>query len=265
MTERKLEQALHITRQAVAEAGQELKQYYGNVEAISKGDGNSVGGIVTELDRSTEQFLAKELGKFSTDIGFRGEEFGVHSHADTTWLVDPIDGTAHFVRGIPFCTTMVALIENSEVVMSVIHDFVRDDTYWAIRGGGAFCNDKRISVSTRPLKQSLISFETKLEKPENYEKYLEVRKQAGIIATINCGFEFAMIASGKLDGRIGLDPYGMDWDFAPGSLLVSEAGGVATNIGKETYDYQNHDFIIANAVAHHELTSGDAPIFPVKD
>lgn len=219
--------------------------------------------MVTELDRKTEHFLAKELGKFSSDVGFRGEEFGVHSHADTTWLVDPIDGTAHFIRGIPFCTTMVALIEDDEVVMSVIHDFVRDDTYWAIRGGGAFCNDKRISVSQRSLKQSLISFETRLEKPENYEKYLSVRSQAGIIATINCGFEFAMIASGKLDGRIGLEPYGMDWDFAPGSLLVQEAGGVATNIGKNSYAYQNHDYIIANPTVHKELTSGDSSVFPV--
>ena len=147
--------------------------------------------------------------------------------------------------------------------MSVIHDFVRDDTYWAIRGGGAYCNDKKISVSQRSLKQSLISFETKLEIPENYAKYLEVRKEAGIIATINCGFEFAMIASGKLDGRIGLDPYGMDWDFAPGSLLVSEAGGVATNIGKNTYDYENHDYVISNAIIHKELTEGDNAIFPI--
>lgn len=263
MTDRDLKQALSITRQAVTEAGQELKQFYGNVETISKGDGNSVGGVVTELDRKTEHFLAKELGKFSADIGFRGEEFGVLSHANTTWLVDPIDGTAHFIRGIPFCTTMVTLIEDGEVVMSVIHDFVRDDTYWAISGGGAYCNDKRISVSQRSLKQSLISFETKLEKPENYEKYLAVRNQAGIIATINCGFEFAMIASGKLDGRIGLDPYGMDWDFAPGSLLIQEAGGVATNIGKNSYDYRNHDYIIANSVVHQELTSGDSSIFPV--
>lgn len=263
MTDKDLEQALHITRQAVTKAGQELKQYYGNVETISKGDGSSIGGVVTKLDRQTERFLAKELSKFSADIGFRGEEFGVHSHANTTWLVDPIDGTAHFIRGIPFCTTMVALIEDGKVVMSVIHDFVRDDTYWAIRGGGAFCNDKRIFVSQRSLKQSLISFETKLEKPENYEKYLAVRGQAGIIATINCGFEFAMIASGKLDGRIGLDPYGMDWDFAPGSLLVAEAGGVVTNIGKDTYDYQNHDFIIANAVVHKELTGGNNPVFPL--
>lgn len=262
MTQTELQEALRITRKAVTEAGRELKKYYGNVESISKGDGDSVSGVVTELDRKTEQFLATELGKFSPSIGFRGEESGVQSSADTTWLVDPIDGTAHFIRGIPFCTTMVALIENGTVVMAVIHDFVHDDTYWAIRGGGAYCNDDKISVSQRSLKQSILSFETKLEKPENCAKYLAVREQSNIIATINCGFEFAMIASGKLDGRIGLDPYGMDWDFAPGSLLVTEAGGVATNIGKNTYDYANHDYVIANKAIHDELTSGSDAIFP---
>ncbi len=204
-----------------------------------------------------------ELGKFSADIGFRGEEFGVQAQAETTWLVDPIDGTSHFTRGLPFCTTMVALIENGQVVLSVIHDFVRDDTYWATRGGGAFCNGKRISVSERGLKHGMISFETKLDKPQNNAKYLQVRGQANIIATLNCGFEFAMIASGKLEGRIGLEPYGADWDFAPGSLLVSEAGGVATNIGQNTYDYRNHDYLITNSVVHGELTGGADAIFPL--
>ena len=204
-----------------------------------------------------------ELRNFSPDIGYRGEEFGVQSHADRTWLVDPIDGTANFIRGIPFCTTMVALIENGEVVLSVFHDFIRDDTYWAIRGNGAYCNDTKISVSQRSLKQSLISFETKLDIPKNYAKYLEARKDAGIISTIDSGFEFAMIASGKLDGRIGLDPYGMDWDFAPGSLLVCEAGGTASNIGKNSYDYQNHDYIISNKAVYKNLTEGNDAIFPI--
>lgn len=263
MTELNLEVALTIARSAAIEAGQELIKYYGNVESLTKGDGNSIGGVVTELDRKTEIFLAKKLGLFSDSIGFRGEEFGVQTDANTTWLVDPIDGTHHFVRGLPFCTTMIALIENGKVILSVIYDFVHDDTYWAIRGKGAFCNDTPIFVSDRPLKKSLISFETHLEIADNYDKYITVRKQAGIIATINCGFEFAMIASGKLDGRICLDPYGMDWDFAPGSLLVTEAGGVATNIGQTDYDYRNHDFLLTNKVVHADLTMGDDAIFPI--
>lgn len=263
MTQLELEHALEIAKNAAIRSGVQLKKFYGNIDEFYKGSGDSVGGIVTELDQKTEKFLEAELAKFSPNVGFRGEEYGIRSHKDIMWLVDPIDGTAHYVRGLPFCTTMIALIENNEVILSVIHDFVRDDLYWAVRGQGAYCNDKRISVGERSLTQSIISFETTLDKHENYKKYLALRDKANIIATINCGFEFAMIASGKLDGRIGLDPYGMDWDYAPGSLLVTEAGGVATNIGIHTYGYKNHDYIIANKTVHAELTNGDNAIFPV--
>jgi fructose-1,6-bisphosphatase/inositol monophosphatase family enzyme len=74
-----------------------------------------------------------------------------------------------------------------------------------------------------------------------------------------------MVASGKLDGRLALDPWGQDWDFAPGSLLVTEAGGIATNLGKNTYDYRNHNYIIANPLVHEELTVGPRALFPVAE
>jgi myo-inositol-1(or 4)-monophosphatase len=263
MTNKDLNNALNITLKAVKTAGLNLKPYYGNVEALSKGDGSSCVGVVTELDRKTEHFLAAELGKFSKDIGFRGEEYGVRAKADTTWLVDPIDGTEHYIRGIPFCTTMVSLIENNQVVVSVIHDFVRNYTYWATKGGGAYCNGRAICVSQHSLKKGLISFESNLEKSENLAKFLCIRKRTVIMATINCGFEFCMVASGKLDARIGLDPYGKDWDFAPGSLLVAEAGGIVTNIGKKDYNYQNHDYIISNPIIYSELTQGKNALFPI--
>jgi len=264
MTDQYLERALVMVKSTVSEAGEVLIKRFGNVEAETKSTtGVNVTDIVTKLDGQIEDFLADRFGKFDPRVGFRGEEAGVRSNADVTWLVDPIDGTSHFVRGMPFCTTMAALIENGHVMLSVIYDFVGKNMYSAIRGQGAYKNDARIAVSHRPLQQSLISFETHLEKPENYEKYIAVRRQSGTISTVNCGFEFTMIASGKLDGRIGLDPYGMDWDFAPGSLLVSEAGGVATNIGSTEYDYQNHDYIIANQLIHEELTEGKNAIFPI--
>ncbi|MBI3887893.1 hypothetical protein HY310_02390, partial [Candidatus Microgenomates bacterium] len=68
---------------------------------------------------------------------------------------------------------------------------------------------------------------------------------------------------GKYDGRIAKNPYGNDWDYAPGALLVTEAGGIATNIGKTTYDYRNHDYIITNTVVHKELTEGDSALFSI--
>lgn len=263
MTDDHIQKALDIAKAATAEAGTELSRHFGTVEAMTKGNtGQNVADVVTELDRQTELFLEQEFRKFDPTIAFRGEEFGVRAEADRTWLVDPIDGTGHFVRGLPFCTTMVALIENNQVIMSVIYDFVRMDMYWAIKGQGAYRNDERLQVSNRPLSKALISFETRLDNPHNLAAYLRVQKTANTIHTVNCGFEFAMIAVGKLEGRIGLNPYGEDWDFAPGSLLVTEAGGIAANIGEAEYDYRNHDYIIANPIVYNELTSGDKAVFP---
>ncbi len=157
---------------------------------------------------------------------------------------------------------MVALIVNGEVVLSIIHDFVNDKMYWAIRGEGAYCNDTKISVSNRQLSQSILAFETKLENTYNFAKYMAVGSKANLFQALASGYEFTMIASGKLDGKIAIEPYGMDWDFAPGSLLVTEAGGVAHNIGKNTYNYRIHDYIISNRYVYEELTAGDTSIFP---
>ena len=255
MNDKKLQQALKIAIDSAQTAGKELIKHYGKVESEAKGNtGNEAGDVVTKLDRETETFLSKQFKEFDPNIGFRGEEFGIESHADITWLVDPIDGTSHFIRGLPFCTTMIALIEDGTVVLSVINDFVRKNTYWAIRDHGAFMDGEKIHVSSRPLQSAVLSFETKLHKTENMDSYLKVRKAAGgIISTVNCGFEFSMIASGKLDGRITKDPYGYDWDYAPGTLIVEEAGGIVKNHGKNDYKYTNHDFIAANPSVYKDL------------
>lgn len=267
MNEQKLKQALDVAIESAKSAGKELIKHYGQVEAEAKKDtGFEAGDIVTKLDRQTEKFLSEQFKKFDPSIGFRGEEFGVESHADITWLVDPIDGTSHFVRGLPFCTTMIALIDHGKVVLSVIHDFVRNETYWATRGGGAFKDGQRISVSDRPINQAIVSFETKLEKPENMETYLRVRELVGgTISTVNCGFELAMVASGKFDAKITQDPYGYDWDYAPGSLLIEEAGGIVRNHSSTEYDFTNHELIAGNPHVYKFLTRGENPIFPLKD
>ncbi len=72
-----------------------------------------------------------------------------------------------------------------------------------------------------------------------------------------------MVASGKFEGRIAKDPYGKDWDFAPGSLLVREAGGIVNNIGMETYDYKNHDYVALCPPVYEELVYGSNPVFPL--
>lgn len=266
MTIQALNQALRIAQAAVTKAGDKLIKYYGNIEPERKA-GFEIGmsESVTKLDLQTENFLAKELSKFDSNIGFHGEEYGQRSSSHTKWLVDPIDGTSFFARGLPFCVTMVGIVEDDQVLLSVIYDFVNKNLYWAIKGEGAYCNGKRIHVSNRSLSRSMLSFETRLENVKNFPVYLRVKREANTILGMNSGFEFTMVASGRLDGRLALNPFGHDWDYAPGSLLVVEAGGVATNIGKRTYDYRNHDYLITNAVIHRELTEDAHALFPVED
>ena len=260
MDRKYLYEAKEMASTALLNAGRALRDNYGNVAHKTKANASDV---VTELDEKTEEFLAEQFARFDPSIGFRGEESGVRTESETTWLVDPIDGTAHFVRGLPFCTSMVALVSDGEVVLSLINDFVRDDLYWAIKGEGAYRNNDQIQISSRLPSNSLVSFESKLELNGNGELREQLRKRTGFISTMNCGFEFAMVASGKLEGRIAKDPYGEDWDFAPGSLLVKEAGGRVTNIGLKTYDYKNHDYLALCPAMYDELVNGRNALFPL--
>lgn len=238
-----------------------LLPYYGRISFTEKAERRF--DLVTELDKDVERFLKRELEKTYPRIGFVGEEEGGERSAKQFWLVDPIDGTAHFIRGIPFCTTMVALIENGEVVFSAIYDFVNDMLYSAEQGSGAFANGAPIRVSDRPLAGSFIGYETHLEKPENMHRVLRLREKCMFIRAACSGFEYTLVATGKIETRLAFDPHGKDYDFAPGSLLVQEAGGVAANIGKKTYDYRNGNFIAANPIVFKELTEGPDAIFPI--
>ncbi len=270
MNDELLTKALEVAKQAAKETGRMLLPHYGNIKAKVESDkaGDSIAGVFTELDENAERLLQERLEKFGNetglDIGFTGEQYGEQHVADISWLVDPVDGTTHFIRGLPMCTVMIALIEKGEVLLAVIHDIANQETYWAARGQGAFRDGEKLMVSQRGLKKSLVCFESKLENPENLKKYMQIRQNTVTMVGLCSGYEFIMIASGKLDGKVCIEPYGKDWDFAPGSLLVQEAGGVATNIGRTDYNYHNHDIIIASETLYRELTNGPEAIFPVE-
>lgn len=236
----------------IREAGKELKKYFGNAGMVRQKK-KSPAEVVTDLDLKAEKYIAKKLKEIYPTIDFCGEEFGGNKNSKKFWLLDPIDGTAHFVRGIPFCTTMLALIESKEVIFSVIHDFVRGDTYHAEKSKGAKMNNKPIHVSKRRLADAYISYEINLGKKKGLDLFTSLKKECILFKMVSCGYEFTLVAQGKTEGRITLDPWGGDYDYAPGSLLITEAGGVAKNIGKNSYDFKNHDFIAANPLVYEEL------------
>lgn len=241
-----------------------LLPFYGNVPFMEK---NPTGkeDLLTELDTKVERFLREEFAKLYPNIDFVGEEDGGDRTKERFWLVDPIDGTTHFVRGLPFCTTMVALIEHGEVIFSAVYDFVNDVMYHAEKGSGAYKNNDSMSVSSRPLRLSRLEVSIQMDDPRRLQSYLALKEKSHIFHAGASGFELSLVASGKLDGSVHFGPGSKDYDVAPGNLLIKEAGGVVTNIGKRTHDYRNIDFIATNPLIHKELTEGSDALFPVRE
>ena len=230
---------------------------FGNIE-VTEYKNESPASAVTEIDQQVEQQLKAGLAKLLPEVPFVGEEFGGNRENDTFWLSDPIDGTGHFIRGIPFSTTMLALIDKGEVVFSIIYDFINDDIYHAELNKGAYKNGEKISVSDRKLQQAYMFYEYK--PTETGKKVFDyINAKSIILQTVSCGFQFIQVVSGKAEGFIVYDGYGQDYDFAAGSLLVKEAGGVVRNFKSNSYDYKNLSFIASNQTVYDELVNtGDS-------
>ncbi len=253
---------MHIPKEEIIKVVRSTREltllHFGNVSAKAfKSD--SPASAVTEIDQKVEQKLKIGLAKIMPEVSFVGEEFGGDRDSETFWLSDPIDGTGHFIRGIPFSTTMLALIDKGEVIFSVIYDFLNDDIYHAELGNGAYKNSEKISVSDRTLQQAYLFYEFKpTQVGKEIFDYLNTKST--ILQTVSCGFQFVLLASGKADSFIVYDGYGQDYDFAAGSLLVKEAGGVVRNFKSDAYDYKNLSFIASNKTIYEELVSSEDSI-----
>ncbi|HSF03067.1 MAG TPA: inositol monophosphatase, partial [Solirubrobacterales bacterium] len=132
-----VETALEAVREAGAIA---LGYFRGAFEVTIKADRTPV----TEADRRTEQALVGRLRQALPDVGFLGEEFGAQGSQARRWIVDPIDGTKNFVRGIPHWATLLALEEDGEVTLGVVHAPATGDLLWAQLGTGAYANGARL-------------------------------------------------------------------------------------------------------------------------
>jgi len=237
------QKAIMDTLQAVRPS---LLESFGKDEYTFKSDQT----VVTLLDKSIEHKLREELTKFDSSIGFCGEEMGNEGNDKTFWLIDPIDGTESFIRGIDIPRNMLTLIDGDKPVMTIVYKFITDELYTARAGQGAFCNGNPIHVSNRPIKRAWIEIGMKVSDPEVMDKFVKLSEHIEGYTMIR---DFPFVATGKIDGYVGYKSGGGDWDYAPRALLVQEAGGRVANIGSDTYDYRNHNFLAANPVIFDEV------------
>lgn len=241
---------LHNAEQRIYALLQELRPELLAAYGTTSYDLKEDTSLVTSFDIMVENRLREVCAQLDPTFGFSGEESGVDYGRETFWLVDPIDGTEAFVRGLPFCTNMVALIHQGEPILAVIYNFVTDEYCTAIKGKGAKCNRKPIQVSTRPLKRSYIL----LNGLKHIPKFPHMLRQriGGLPKFHASGAEAICVAQGKFDGKIAQGSKGA-WDFAAGCLLIQEAGGRVENFNSKEYDYRDLHFVAANPVIFDEL------------
>ena len=242
------ETAIEVIKKTLLDIRPELVKQFGSTAYDLKHDKSKV----TQLDMHVEQLLKRALKVLDSSVGFYGEEFGIEGSKERFWLIDPIDGTEAFVRGLPLCTNMLCLIENNKPSASVIYNFVLDDFYSAIEGRGAFKNNQPIRVSNRPIEEAAI--EAEIELLDQKHQDIVVNMPGHAFYRFWCaGYGLSKVAEGNIEARVMYHALGKMYDFVPGALLVKEAGGKVTNIGVKTYDYKNLDMIVSNSVVHEDL------------
>ena len=173
---------------------------------------------VTEADRAVEKELRQLLAAERPDDAVLGEEHGATAGGARRWILDPIDGTRNYARGIPVWATLVALEESGVVQLGVISAPALGRRWWAERGAGAFANGAPIHVSTiSRVEDAVLSFPLENPVPELAHRAWHARGLGDFWAHM-------LVAEGAVDGAV--DTVGVnEWDLAAVQVVVEEAGG----------------------------------------
>jgi len=225
---------LNIAIRAARSAGKIIMQgteQLDKVETQQKG----VNGLVTSIDIAAEEAIIAVVKKSYPDHGFICEESGVQGNAQSEyqWIIDPLDGTTNYIKGIPHFCVSIALKVNGKTEQAVIFDPIRDELFSATRGQGSQFNTYRTrATKAKDLKGTLIGVAFPFNIPSYKEAYLAIFTEmyddvASVRQSGSAALDMAYVAAGRLDGffEIGLKP----WNTAAGELLVKESGAIITD------------------------------------
>lgn len=240
-----LQVALAAARRA---AGISRGFYTGNFTVTTKADLTPV----TEADLACEQAISEIILERFPDHGFFGEETGqMNADADYLWLVDPIDGTKAFVRQYPFFSTQIALMHQGEIVLGVSSGTMMDELAWAEKGKGAWLNGSSLSVSdiSDPDRAAVSAGNLKsLAAGDSWSKFGEIVARADRIRGYGDFYHYHLLAAGKIDAVIESDVNILD--IAALSIIVTEAGGVFTDLSGDKPDLNIRSVLAANPSLH---------------
>jgi myo-inositol-1(or 4)-monophosphatase len=190
--------------------------------------------VVTEADRRAEAAMLALLRNERPGDGVLGEEGAAVAGGERRWLLDPVDGTLNYARGLPTWCAAVALVDAKGVMVSAVFDPVADELFSAARGEGATVNGAPLRVGAPPgLGAAVVAtfVDVRRRDAEVVAGTEALLRRVGALRAVGCGsLELAWIAAGRLHGWVQADVE--PWDWHPGALLVAEAGGVVRVAGR---------------------------------
>ncbi len=222
--------AVTVAVRAARAAGNVILRYMNRVGSLTVVEKQHLD-FASEVDRLAEAEIVRELKRAYPDHAVLGEESGASGkgNARFTWVIDPLDGTHNYLRGIPQFAVSIAQLDRGEPMHGVVFDPLRDELFTASKGDGAFLNDRRIRVSKREtLEGALLATGFPFRQRAHLDAQLAMTralldKAEDLRRAGSAALDLAWTANGRLDGYFepGLKP----WDMAAGCLLVREAGG----------------------------------------
>lgn len=238
------------------EGGNILKDFFGKkLKVRHKGEID----LVTDADYLSEKAITKIIKENFPDHQIFAEE--KKDYTDRTspfiWFIDPLDGTTNFAHGLPIFCISIALQFKGSTIMGSVYDPTREEMFFALKGNGAYINDKRIRVSeTKKLDKSLLvtgfPYDIRTSKENNLKHFQSFIMKAQAVRRLgSAALDLCYVASGRFDGfwEIKLSP----WDVAAGSLMVQEAGGKVTSFMGEKLDIHGGEILADNGIIHKEM------------
>ena len=242
---------LNIAVRAARAAGKIIAYNFEDRSNVSVSE-KAKNDLVTNIDRECEQEITQILLKSYPDHCVKGEEFGLvgNKESDYVWVIDPIDGTTNFYKGVPHVAVSIGLRYKDVTQVGVIYDPIRNELFTASRGEGAQLNSCRIRASElRTLDNSVLATAYPHRQRQDMAYFNKVflnimEKSADFRRAGTASLDLAYVAAGRLDGyyELGLKP----WDFCAGELICREAGAIVTDFEGGSDFYNSGNIVCAN-------------------
>ena len=247
------------TREIAINVGDFIRQQKKNITPTvieTKG----IHDFVTYVDKTAEKKIVESLSKILPEAGFITEEkTSTKKGKIFNWVIDPLDGTTNYIHKLSPFAVSIALMERNEIILGVVYEIGLDECFYSYKGGEAFLNDERISVTkTKKVDSSLIATGFPFYNYDKLQQFMQtldyfMKNSHGLRRLGSAATDLVYVACGRFDAFY---EYSLNaWDVAAGAFIVQQAGGNVCDFnGGDNYLFEK-EIIASNALIYNEFLS----------